>query len=103
NLLGGLRHRKPDRGKRRGPLQFHAGAGTGRRVVGDGLGGGAYSRRAPPQDRHSGCFKFSHAPWPLELATLWAMKFMPSTPSATFGYRVSVPPAIWPAERFTMS
>ena len=35
--------------------------------------------------RQRGCFKSFQAPPSLELATHWVMKFMPSTPSATFG------------------
>ena len=40
------------------------------------------------QDRQAGCLSGSHAPPSLELATHCRMKFMPSTPSYTFGYRV---------------
>src|SRR5579864_2186018 len=35
--------------------------------------------------RHNGCFSGSQAAFCLELATVWVMKFMPSTPSATLG------------------
>ena len=37
------------------------------------------------QVRHSGCFSDTHCPSLCELSTHWVMKFMPSTPSATFG------------------
>ena len=43
-----------------------------------GLAGAAYGR-------HSACWRGRQAPFSWEEATHWVMKFMPSTPSQTFG------------------
>src|SRR5437868_3529814 len=43
------------------------------------------------QSLHSACFSGRHAPFSFELATHCVMKFIPSTPSATFGYRLLAP------------
>ena len=42
-------------------------------------------------DRHAACFKLTHCPPSLLEATHCVTKFMPSTPSKTFGYNVSRP------------
>ena len=46
---------------------------------------------------------FRHAPFSAELATHWVMKFIPSTPSATFGYRLLLPSNVCPEARATIS
>src|SRR5262249_20507083 len=57
----------------------------------------------PYHDRHNGCFSDSHAPFCFELATAWVIKFMPSTPSAMFGYRLLLLSTFWLLARAIMS
>src|SRR5262245_38651884 len=54
-------------------------------------------------DRHSGCFSDRHAPPSLELATHCVIKFIPSTPSATLGYRLLLESSFSPAARAAIS